>query len=49
MNELILENHLRTCVTTAIRGDDADRREAVIGEIMDVFTVSKRDSTSISS
>jgi CsoR family transcriptional regulator, copper-sensing transcriptional repressor len=42
INQLILENHLRTCVTTAIRGDDPDRREAVIGEIMDVFAVSNK-------
>ncbi len=42
INQLILENHLRTCVTTAIRGDDPDRREAVIGEILDVFAVSNK-------
>jgi DNA-binding FrmR family transcriptional regulator len=42
INQLILENHLRTCVTTAIRGDDASAREAVIGEIMDVFAVSNK-------
>ncbi len=41
INQLILENHLRTCVTTAIRGDDPDRREAVIGEILEVFAVSR--------
>lgn len=38
VQQIILDNHLHTCVTTAIRGDDAERREAVIGEIMDVFT-----------
>jgi CsoR family transcriptional regulator, copper-sensing transcriptional repressor len=42
INQLILENHLRTCVTTAIRGDDPDRREAVIGEILDVFAVTNK-------
>ncbi len=42
INQLILENHLRTCVTTAIRGDDAGAREAVIGEILDVFAVSDK-------
>ncbi len=42
VNQLMLENHLRTCVTTAIRGDDAARREAVIGEILDVFAVSNK-------
>jgi DNA-binding FrmR family transcriptional regulator len=37
VNGLILERHLETCVTTAIRGDDATQRERVIGEIMSVF------------
>lgn len=36
-NALILENHLNTCVTTAIRSEDADERERVITEIMNVF------------
>ncbi len=44
INQLILESHLRTCVTTAIRGDDPDRRESVIGEILDVFAVSNKQS-----
>ena len=39
INELILDNHLHTCVTTAIRGDDQTRREAVIGEILEVFAI----------
>jgi DNA-binding FrmR family transcriptional regulator len=42
VQEIVLENHLNTCVTTAIRGDDAARREAVIEEIMGVFSVSNR-------
>ena len=37
VNGLILERHLQTCVTTAIRGDDAGERERVISEIMNVF------------
>jgi DNA-binding FrmR family transcriptional regulator len=37
VNSLILERHLQTCVTTAIRGDDPAERERVITEIMDVF------------
>jgi DNA-binding FrmR family transcriptional regulator len=37
VNALILDRHLHTCVTTAIRGDDPDDRERVITEIMDVF------------
>ena len=37
INEIILDQHLRTCVTTAIRGDEPERREAVISEILEVF------------
>lgn len=42
VNELILERHLHMCVTTAIRGDDAERREAVITEIMGVFAITNK-------
>jgi CsoR family transcriptional regulator, copper-sensing transcriptional repressor len=37
INSLILERHLQTCVTTAIRGDDLNERERVITEILSVF------------
>ena len=37
VNTLVLDRHLHTCVTTAIRGDDPDERERVISEIMGVF------------
>lgn len=37
INEIVLDAHLRTCVTTAIRGDEPARREAVISEILEVF------------
>jgi DNA-binding FrmR family transcriptional regulator len=33
----VLDRHLHTCVTTAIRGDDAGERERVLSEIMQVF------------
>jgi CsoR family transcriptional regulator, copper-sensing transcriptional repressor len=33
----ILENHLGSCVTTAIRGEDPSERERVLKEITDVF------------
>jgi CsoR family transcriptional regulator, copper-sensing transcriptional repressor len=42
VQEIVLDSHLHTCVTTAIRGDDAERREAVIDEIMGVFSVSNK-------
>ncbi|NLF10371.1 MAG: metal-sensitive transcriptional regulator [Anaerolineaceae bacterium] len=37
VNRLILERHLQTCVTTAIRGEDSAERERVIDEILSVF------------
>jgi DNA-binding FrmR family transcriptional regulator len=33
----ILENHLNSCVTTAIRGKSPSERERVLKEITDVF------------
>ncbi len=42
VNQLILENHLSTCVTSAVRGDDAKERERVLREIADVFDASHR-------
>jgi len=40
--QIILDEHLHTCVTTAIRGDNPDHREAVIEEILGVFSVRGR-------
>ncbi len=37
VNSLVLDHHLHTCVTTAIRSDEPSERERVIGEIMGVF------------
>jgi DNA-binding FrmR family transcriptional regulator len=36
-SQLILDSHLHTCVTTAIKGDEADERERVLSEIIEVF------------
>ncbi len=33
----ILEQHLNSCLTTAVRGDDPDERERVLNEIASVF------------
>jgi len=38
----ILEGHLHSCLTTAVRGDNADERERVLREIADVFQMTKR-------
>jgi len=37
LNALLLERHLDTCVTTAIRGNKPKERERVIKELLDVF------------
>ncbi|MEI7847775.1 MAG: metal-sensitive transcriptional regulator [Chloroflexota bacterium] len=42
VSTVILEDHLNSCVTTAIRGDDPDERERVLKEITDVFAASTR-------
>lgn len=41
VNAAVLDRHLHTCVTTAIRGDDPTERERVIDEIMGVFNAKK--------
>jgi CsoR family transcriptional regulator, copper-sensing transcriptional repressor len=42
VSQMILDKHLHTCLTTAVRGDDADERERVLSEISDVFSVTQR-------
>ena len=42
VSDLVLDRHLHTCATTAIRGDDPGERERVIDEILDVFKTSGR-------
>ena len=37
VNALLLRDHLQTCVTTAIRGEEAGERERVIGELLALF------------
>ena len=34
---LVLDRHLHTCVTHAIRGTDDQAKERVLGELLDVF------------
>jgi DNA-binding FrmR family transcriptional regulator len=42
VNAMVLNGHLHTCVTTAIRGENPDERERVIGELMDIFELSRK-------
>ncbi|MCL4395515.1 MAG: metal-sensitive transcriptional regulator [Chloroflexi bacterium] len=37
LNSLLLERHLGSCVTTAIRSNKPKERERVINELLDVF------------
>jgi len=42
VSSLVLDRHLHTCVTTAIRGDNPDERERVINEIVAVFNAKEK-------
>jgi len=42
VSALMLDNHLRTCVTTAIQGDDPQERERMLQEVTSVFEVSSK-------
>jgi DNA-binding FrmR family transcriptional regulator len=42
VNAVILQNHLQTCVTTAIRGEQPRERERVIGELLEVFETASK-------
>lgn len=37
VSTMILEDHLHSCLTTAMRGDKPDERERVLKEITEVF------------
>jgi len=38
----ILDGHLHSCLTTAVRGGDADERERVLAEVADVFEMATK-------
>ncbi len=42
VNGMVLEHHMHTCVTKAIRGDNPKERERVIGEILAVFEAASK-------
>jgi len=37
VNEIILKNHLDTCVTNAVRGKSDEERKRVFSELLEVF------------
>ncbi len=42
VNALILEDHLETCASTAIRSSDPNERERTIAELLEVFEMSSK-------
>jgi DNA-binding FrmR family transcriptional regulator len=42
ISTMILDNHLNSCVITAVRGDDPAERERVLHEISEIFAASNR-------
>lgn len=42
VNALILDEHLDSCLTTAVRGEDPAAREKVLGELSEVFATKTR-------
>lgn len=42
VSTMLLDNHLRGCVTTAIQGDDAQERERMLSEISSVFEMKNK-------
>ena len=41
INKLILENHLNTCVASAIKNNDIKKRKEKIQELLEIFNKSK--------
>lgn len=37
VNQLVLEEHMHSCVITAVRGEDSSERERVLTEIAEVY------------
>ena len=42
VSTIILEEHLNSCLITAVRGEDPADRERVLQEIIDVFEASQK-------
>jgi CsoR family transcriptional regulator, copper-sensing transcriptional repressor len=42
VNDLMLANHLNTCVIEAVRGDNKKERERVLEEIVGVFEMAQK-------
>jgi DNA-binding FrmR family transcriptional regulator len=42
VSTMVLDNHLHSCVTTAVQGDNPEERERVLKEITGVFAMSSK-------
>jgi CsoR family transcriptional regulator, copper-sensing transcriptional repressor len=42
ISSMILDEHLNSCLITAVRGDDPNERERVLKEITDVFDAANK-------
>jgi CsoR family transcriptional regulator, copper-sensing transcriptional repressor len=42
ISAMILEEHLNSCLITAVRGEDVEERERVLSEIADVFEMATK-------
>jgi DNA-binding FrmR family transcriptional regulator len=42
VNNLILDHHLKSCVITAVKGNDVAGREKVLKEVIEIFDASQR-------
>jgi CsoR family transcriptional regulator, copper-sensing transcriptional repressor len=42
VTSLLLDQHLNSCVVTAVRGEDPSERERILKEISDVFDAASR-------
>ncbi len=42
VNAMILDNHLQTCVTQAIRSDDKDYQQQILQEVIDLFNAAHK-------
>jgi DNA-binding FrmR family transcriptional regulator len=42
VSTIILDEHMHSCLTMAVRGDDQDERERVLKEIIDVYESAKK-------
>ena len=42
VNALILDSHLQTCVSKAIRSEDKDEQQRALSEVVDLFSAAHR-------